>query len=52
MQSFKVEKDWKQYTFKISEFDKCYGTDVLGIWFGKRTPGEFKFQIDEVRLEK
>ncbi len=52
MKTFKAEKDWTKYSFKISDFDGCDGTDVLGIWFGKGTPGEFKFQIDQVQLEK
>ena len=50
--TFKAEKEWKKYEFNIADFDKCDGTDVLGIWFGNSTPGEFEFQIDQVELIK
>ena len=49
---FSATKEWKKYDFKIKDFDDCDGTDVLGIWFGKSTPGKFSFQIDEVQLQK
>ena len=49
---FSATKEWKKYDFKIKDFDGCDGTDVLGIWFGKSTPGKFSFQIDEVQLDK
>ena len=49
---FSATKEWKKYGFKIKDFDGCDGTDVLGIWFGKSTPGKFSFQIDEVQLQK
>ncbi len=50
--SFVAEKEWKQYSFKIKDFDGCDGTDVTGLWFGQDSPGEFQFQIDEVKLTK
>ena len=50
VKSFTAGQDWKEYRFPIKEFDGCDGSDVLGIWFGAEQPGEFAFQIDEVRL--
>ena len=52
MKEFVAGSEWKQYDFKIADFDGCDGTDVLGFWFGTGTPGEFKFQIDQVQLKK
>ena len=50
--SFVAGKEWKQYSFKISDFDGCDGTDVNGFWFGHNSSGKFEFQIDEVKLTK
>ena len=52
IKQFAANKDWKQYAFKIKDFDGCDGTDVLGIWFGNGKPGKFSFQIDQVQLDK
>jgi hypothetical protein len=51
MKNFVASKEWKRFDYRISEFDGCDGTDVIGIWFGRGMPGEFKFQIDEVQLK-
>ena len=48
--TIKASKEWKQHRFDFADFDGCDGTDVIGIWFGQATPGEFKFQIDEITL--
>ncbi len=52
MKEFVATPEWKQYEFRVDDFDGCDGTDVLGIWFGTGTPGAFKFQIDQVLLKQ
>jgi len=48
--TFVAGKQWQQHSFKIADFDKCDGTDVLGFWFGSHQTGEFQFRIDQVKL--
>lgn len=52
VKTFKAAKNWTEYRFPISAFDKCDGTDVLGVWFGSEKAGAFEFEIDELALEK
>lgn len=51
IQSFKATNEWKRYNFKFTDFNGTNGKDVMGIWFGNTTPGEFKFWIDQVELD-
>lgn len=52
IQRFKAGADWKQYTFKISEFDGLTGEDTIGVFFGAGLPaGKFQFQIDDVEFK-
>ncbi len=48
--TFEVAPDWKQYKFSFAEFSGSDGSDVLGIYFGSSTAGDFQFQLDEVEL--
>ena len=50
IQFLKAGKEWKQFEFKVSDFDGSDGSDVLGLWIGKSAKGDFKFWIDEVEL--
>ena len=49
---FRVTPEWKEYTFKISDFKGSDGKGVRGIWFGSHKAGEFEFMLDEVRVHK
>ncbi len=51
IQFISTGKDWKRFEFKLSDFDGSDGKDVIGLWFGKGTAGEFKFSLDQVQLE-
>jgi imidazolonepropionase-like amidohydrolase len=52
VQGFKAGAEWKQYTFKISDFDGLTGEDTIGVFFGAGLPaGRFKFQIDDVEFK-
>ena len=50
--SFKAGKDWANHQFQFSDFNSSDGSDITGIWFGSDSPGNFQFQIDEVKLTK
>ena len=51
-QRFTTGADWKEYTYKISDFDGLTGEDILGVFFGAGLPaGKFQFQIDEVKFK-
>ncbi|MEM7475588.1 MAG: CIA30 family protein [Planctomycetota bacterium] len=52
MKSFQADKKWTKHAFDISGFDGCEGTDIIGVWFGSGSAGEFDFQIDQVQLEE
>jgi hypothetical protein len=49
---FVTSREWKQYTFEISDFDGMDGHDLTGVTFaaGPRL-AKFAFQIDDVRFE-
>lgn len=49
-QRFRVSPEWKEFTFKISDFKGSDGKGVRGIWFGSHKTGEFEFLLDEVRV--
>lgn len=52
IQTFTAGAEWKQYTFKIRDFDGLDGHGTLGIFFGAGQPaGKFVFQIDDVQFE-
>jgi hypothetical protein len=48
--SFSAGSAWERQSFLFSEFGSD-GRDVNSIFVGSQTPGEFKFQIDDVRFE-
>jgi hypothetical protein len=49
---FSAGAEWKQYRMPIKDFNGCDGTDVMAIFFGgSPEPGEFAFQLDDVRFE-
>jgi imidazolonepropionase-like amidohydrolase len=49
---FQADDEWKKYEFTFADFDDSKGNEILGLWFGTNAPGDFKFQIDEVKLIK
>jgi imidazolonepropionase-like amidohydrolase len=50
-QTFVPEKEWKQFTFSLDQFDGYDGHDLAGLFIGASRPaGKFALQIDEVRL--
>src|SRR5262245_8962770 len=50
-QEFVAGAEWKEYTIPFSAFGGSDGHDVMAILFvGGPQPGDFKFQIDDVRL--
>ena len=49
---FSAGKEWKQYHFAIKDFSGCDGRDIMAVFFGgSPEPGEFAFQLDDVRFE-
>ncbi len=51
IQKFKAGADWKQFTFKLRDFDGLDGHDITGLFFGAGQPaGKFVFQIDDVEF--
>jgi len=50
MQLFTTNEEWTQYRFSFADFNGSDGGDVVGIWFGTNSPGEFNFQIDQLEL--
>ena len=52
LQTFVPDSEWKQFSFKLSDFDGCDGHDLTGLFFGAGLPaGRFALQIDDVRFE-
>jgi hypothetical protein len=52
IQTFLPEKEWKQYRFKLKDFDGYDGHDLMGLFIGAGLPaGKFALEIDEVRFE-
>jgi imidazolonepropionase-like amidohydrolase len=51
LKSFVAGPEWKQFTFRISEFG-IDGCDLMGVLFaGGPAKGSFAFQIDDVRFK-
>jgi hypothetical protein len=51
-QEFTPGKEWKQFRFELSSFNKSDGADIMGLLFtGGPRPGEFEFQLDDVQFE-
>ncbi|MBI5463973.1 MAG: CIA30 family protein, partial [Ignavibacteriales bacterium] len=52
IKTFIAGPEWKQFTFQISEFDGMDGSGLMGVLFaGGSAPGNFVFQIDDVRFK-
>jgi hypothetical protein len=50
--TFVAAEKWKEFHFKIADFEGCDGSDLMGVFFGGGAdPGDFSFQIDEMRFE-
>jgi imidazolonepropionase-like amidohydrolase len=51
VQEFVAGAEWKEYSIPFSAFSGSDGHDIMAILFaGGPRPGDFKFQIDDVRL--
>jgi imidazolonepropionase-like amidohydrolase len=51
IQEFVAGAEWKEYSIPFSAFSGSDGHDIMAILFaGGPQPGDFKFQIDDVRL--
>ena len=51
VKDFVAGPEWKQFTFRLSEFDGMDGSDLMAILFvGGPGRGSFVFQIDDVRF--
>jgi hypothetical protein len=49
---FVASREWRRYTFEISDFDGMDGHDLTGVTFAAGPqPAKFELQIDEVRFE-
>jgi hypothetical protein len=52
IQTFLPETEWKQYRFKLKDFEGYDGHDLMGLFIGAGLPaGKFKLEIDQVRFE-
>lgn len=52
IKTFVAEPEWKQLTFRLSEFKGADASGLIGILFaGGPSPGEYSFQIDDVILK-
>ncbi len=52
IQTFVPELEWKQFTFKLAQFDGYDGHDLAGLFIGAGLPaGKFALQIDDVRFQ-
>ncbi len=52
IQTFVPGAEWKQFTFKLSQFDGYDCHDLAGLFIGAGLPaGKFALQIDDVRFE-
>ncbi len=50
IKTFAAGPDWQKYSFPFADFAGTNGNDVLGIFFGGTSAGDFAFQIDEVEF--
>ena len=51
-QEFTPGDEWKDFTFPLSDFKGADPKGLMGVLFaGGPKPGEFSFQIDDVRFE-
>ena len=52
IQTFVPGTEWKQFAFKLSQFDGYDGHDLAGLFIGAGLPaGKFALQIDEVSFQ-
>jgi hypothetical protein len=52
IQTFLPEKEWKQFRFKLKDFEGYDGHDLMGLFIGAGLPaGKFAIEVDEVRFE-
>ena len=52
IQTFVPSAEWKQSTFKLSQFDGYDGRDLAGLFIGSGLPaGRFALQIDDVNFQ-
>jgi imidazolonepropionase-like amidohydrolase len=51
-QEFTPAKEWKQFRFELSAFNKADGSDLMGLLFtGGPKPGKFEFEVDDIQFE-
>jgi hypothetical protein len=52
IQTFVPGAEWKQFTFKLAQFDGYDGRDLAGLFIGAGLPaGKFALQIDDVSFQ-
>ena len=52
IQTFVPGVEWKQFTFKLTQFDGYDGHDLAGLFIGAGLPaGKFALQIDDVSFQ-
>jgi len=52
IQTFVPDAEWKQFTFKLAQFDGYDGHDLAGLFIGAGLPaGKFALQIDDVLFQ-
>ncbi len=49
--TFVATKEWKPFELPVASFDGLNGSDLTAVLFAGATPGAFRFQLDDVKLE-
>jgi hypothetical protein len=49
--TFATSANWQEYRFKLSDFSGVSSMAIIGLFWGRSTPGKVAFQLDEIRLE-
>lgn len=51
-QTFEVGEEWSQISMDLSQVGECDTAGLMAVIFSAQTPGEFTFQLDNVRFEE
>jgi hypothetical protein len=50
--AFSVTQEWQDYEVDLATIGGCDTSGVMAIIFSSGTPGEFRFTLDDVTLER
>lgn len=50
-QTFEVGEEWSEVRIDLSQVGDCDTAGLMAVIFSAETPGEYTFQLDDVRFE-